>query len=87
MDQRYLPTTTAGKMGRLVEECGEVLAAVGKAQRWGLESVNPELQITEQESNRDWVLREIDDLIDAAFAVKEELSKGGQGDMASDGHR
>ena len=35
MDEKYLPTTIDGKLGRLVEECGEVLAAAGKTLRWG----------------------------------------------------
>jgi hypothetical protein len=42
MKPQYKPRTTNQKLGYLVEECGEVLAAVGKAQRWGLENFNPE---------------------------------------------
>jgi NTP pyrophosphatase (non-canonical NTP hydrolase) len=43
MRKEYEPQTTEQKLGYLVEECGEVLAAVGKTQRWGLDSVNPDL--------------------------------------------
>jgi len=43
MKPQYEPKTTEQALGYLVEECGEVLAAVGKTQRWGLESTNPEL--------------------------------------------
>ena len=42
MKPQYRPITLGQKLGYLVEECGEVLAAVGKTQRWGLESFNPE---------------------------------------------
>jgi len=59
---RYLPRTMEQKLGYLVEECGEVLAAVGKTQRWGLESRNPEVVPSESETNARWILREMDDL-------------------------
>ena len=49
-------------LGYLVEECGEVQAAVGKTIRWGLDSTNPELPESERETNRDWILRELKDL-------------------------
>jgi NTP pyrophosphatase (non-canonical NTP hydrolase) len=63
MKPQYEPKTTAQALGYLVEECGEVLAAVGKTQRWGLESTNPDLPIEEdRETNRDWILRELKDL-------------------------
>ena len=58
----YWPSTYEAKLGWLVEECGEVLAAVGKSTRFGLLSVNPELPESEQETNGDWVLRELKDL-------------------------
>ena len=62
MKPQYEPKTVEMALGYLVEECGEVLAAVGKSQRWGLASCNPEIPIEEQETNRDWVLRELKDL-------------------------
>jgi len=58
----YKPETEEQKLGYLVEECGEVLAAVGKAQRWGLESVNPEILEDSAETNEEWIRREIKDL-------------------------
>ena len=76
MKPQYEPTTTAEKLGYLVEECGEVLAAVGKTQRWGLESVNPELRPEQQETNRVWVLRELRDLKGAIRRVEEDLRNG-----------
>ena len=62
MKPEYRPKTTLEKLGYLVEECGEVMAAAGKTIRWGLDSVNPELSQDEQETNRDWLLRELSDL-------------------------
>ena len=61
------------KFGYLVEECGEVQAAVGKTIRWGLDSYNPELPEEERETNREWVLRELKDLEQAIKIVKEVL--------------
>jgi NTP pyrophosphatase (non-canonical NTP hydrolase) len=61
MKLKYLPRTLETKLSYLVEECGEVLAAVGKTQRWTLFSVNPEPGAS-KETNADWILRELDDL-------------------------
>lgn len=73
MKPQYEPKTINQKLGYLVEECGEVQAAVGKTIRWGLESTNPELPPEEQETNRDWVLRELDDLERAIRYAREAL--------------
>ena len=62
MKPEYEPKDTESRLGYLVEECGEVLSGVGKAQRWGLGSFNPELPEAEAETNREWILRELDDL-------------------------
>ena len=72
-DHPYYPFTTEQKLGYLVEECGEVLAAVGKTQRWGLDSHNPEIPPEEQETNREWVLRELQDLKEAIRIVEADL--------------
>lgn len=74
MKPQYEPKTIAEMLGYLVEECGEVLAAVGKTQRWGLESVNPELPAAQQETNRDWILRELSDLENAAKIVRRAIT-------------
>lgn len=49
-------------LAHVAEECGEVVAAIGKTLRWGLDSVNPDLPSALQETNQAWVLREIADL-------------------------
>jgi hypothetical protein len=60
-------------MSHVVEECGEVLAAIGKSQRWGLDSVNPELPPEQQETNRAWISRELDDLEGAIMRLRAQL--------------
>ena len=74
MNPRYEPKTDAQKLGYLIEESGEVLAAAGKSVRWGLDSCNPELPVNERESNADWLLREIADLERAIGYVREMLA-------------
>ena len=70
MQSRYEPKTADQVLGYLVEECGEVLAAAGKSQRWGLASSNPELPENERELNMYWLAREIDDLERAIAFVR-----------------
>lgn len=49
-------------LAHLIEELGEATAAAGKCARWGFHSVNPTLPAEEQETNEDWLRREIDDV-------------------------
>ncbi len=74
MNPNYAPKTLQQKLGYLVEECGEVQAAVGKSIRWGLRSVNPELPPEQQETNRDWILRELKDLERAVKLAQDALT-------------
>jgi len=74
MKPQYEPKTVGQQLGYLVEECGEVLAAVGKTQRWGLDSYNPELPPDQRETNRDWILRELRDLQNAISRVQGTLA-------------
>ena len=53
-DPKYLREGFDFNLAHFVEECGEALAAAGKAQRWGPDSVNPELTADQQEANVDW---------------------------------
>ena len=74
MDKRFLPDDIDGRLAHLVEECGEVIAAVGKTQRFGLDSVNPLLPEDEQETNRAWLIREAIDLKQAIHRLLLEIS-------------
>ena len=60
-------------LAHVVEECGEVLAAAGKTQRWGPHSVNPLLPPSEQEPNHVWLRRELNDLLGAIGRLIEVL--------------
>ena len=73
MKMKYKPETRIQKIGYLVEECGEVITAIGKTIRWGLDSYNPELSANERETNREWVLRELKDLKRAIRFVEENF--------------
>jgi NTP pyrophosphatase (non-canonical NTP hydrolase) len=67
--KKYAPTHESsldGKLGYFIEECGEALQAAGKSLRWGLDSVNPELPQEQQETNLDWLLRE---MVDVQYAI------------------
>ena len=73
MKVRYKPETVDQKLAYLVEECGEVLHATGKSQRWGLDSFNPELPPMKQVTNRFWLLQELEDLRQAIELVEQVI--------------
>ena len=73
MKPQYEPRSLEQALGYLTEECGEVLAAVGKTQRWGPDSFNPEIPISEREINACWVLRELTDLEGAITRARRYL--------------
>ena len=71
--ERYLPMTLPNKLAHLAEEAGEVVAAVGKTLRFGLDSESPELPEGIREKNRVWLKREIEDLKRAIAKVEQFL--------------
>jgi hypothetical protein len=71
--ERYLPMMLPNKLAQLAEEAGEVVAAVGKTLRFGLDSENPELPDGIREKNRVWLKRELEDLKKAIAKVEEFL--------------
>lgn len=58
---RYLPNSFDDMVSHIVEECGEVLAAAGKLQRFGAASTNP-LLVNDNTTNIEWLYRELLDL-------------------------
>lgn len=60
-------------LAHVMEEAGELVAAIGKCHRWGWRSVNPELLEADQETNIDWALREMSDVEDAIFRFRNSL--------------
>ena len=61
-------------VGKLIEECGELQAALGKTLRWGWQSYNPELPTDERETNETWVRREMEDVLNAISNLLREMS-------------
>lgn len=64
---KYEPKTTIEKLGWVIEECGELQAAIGKTIRHGLTSCDPtdgakRTASGERELNVDWILREMFDV-------------------------
>ena len=81
MDKRYLRPGFDFALAHAIEEAGEFLAAAGKTLRWGRQSVNPELPPEQQETNGDWLHREMSDLQGALARLNVELLRepDGQG--------
>lgn len=71
-DQKYMRPGLDFATGKLVEELGELLAALGKTMRWGRDSFNPELPPAAQEPNWHWIEREIDDVLGAIANYRKE---------------
>lgn len=76
MDNRFLQEGFEKQLSHVIEECGEVLAAAGKTQRWGPWSVNPLIPKEQQEANITWLSREIQDLKLAIVRLEETIAKG-----------
>jgi hypothetical protein len=81
-DSRFLQEGFAAQAAHVVEEkgeldmvLGELLAAIGKAQRWGLDSFNPLLPKGERETNRDWICRAINACYAELADMKQVLDR------------
>lgn len=71
-DPQYMRPGRDFAIGKLVEELGELQAALGKMLRWGPDSFNPELPIEQRETNDEWVDREIVDVLGAIANYREQ---------------
>lgn len=74
--EKYADKTREQRLFHLIEELGELAQAIGKAGRWGLESVNPELPAHRQIENAHWILSEIRDVRETMDAVERDLIDG-----------
>lgn len=77
-DPRFIQSGFDKALAHLVEECGEVLAAAGKTQRWGRESVNPLLTEGDPlygERNIVWLMREVKDLEEVIQRLRTEVAR------------
>ena len=75
MHKEFLRKGLSSKISHAVEECGEFIQAAGKTLRFGPESANPLLPLTEQETNKTWLLREMNDLRLTLAMLELELMK------------
>jgi hypothetical protein len=73
MKAEYLRPGFDFALAHAIEEAGEFLAAAGKTQRWGRSSVNPELPASEQETNAEWLRREMHDLTGALVRLNTAM--------------
>jgi len=80
-DPKYMRRGLDFAVGKAIEECGELCAALGKTLRWGWQSVNPELPKDQQEMNASWVWREIKDVEAALENLKYEMTQQNLEDM------
>ena len=74
-DPRFLQDGLDKKLAHAIEECGEFISAAAKAQRWGLQSVNPLLPPYQQETNQHWIEREMKDVRDALDRLEKALEE------------
>ncbi len=65
-EQWLRPDDPTACEAHLTEEAGELVAALGKTARWGPKGTDPTLPEAARETNADWVLRELEDVLDAA---------------------
>lgn len=72
-DPRFIQFGFDKTLAHFIEECGECLAAAGKTQRWGRDSVNPLLPADQQETNGAWLRRELADLREVLDRLEYEL--------------
>jgi len=72
-DPRFLQHGFDKRLSKVIEECGELLHAAGKLQRWGRDSVNPDLPKERQEKNIVWLEREMTDVVEAIAQLRETL--------------
>lgn len=79
-DDRFLPVGLKGRLTHAMEECGEFVAAAGKAHRFGFFSSNP--LIENGEMNYQWVQREMGDVRQALSRLQTKKMEEGLWDSS-----
>lgn len=75
-DPRFFQAGFDKKLAHLVEECGELLAAAGKTQRWGPWSTNPLKRPGDEnfeETNFEWLKREMKGVMEAIARLEATM--------------
>jgi hypothetical protein len=73
-DLKYMRPGLEFARNKLIEECGELIQALGKTGRWGWDSYDPTVPESERESNELWVVREARDVEHALMNLYTELA-------------
>jgi hypothetical protein len=79
-NKRFLQAGFDNQLAHVIEECGEVLAAAGKTQRFGAFSMNPLLSPGDplyRETNIVWLKREMIDLQEAIARLQATIEEEG----------
>lgn len=74
-DPRYFQDGFDKRLSHVIEECGELLAAAGKTQRWGALSYNPLIPKHERETNLVWLRREMRDVQEAILRLDQAIEE------------
>lgn len=74
-DPRFLQDGFEKRLAHVVEECGELLAAAGKTQRWGAMSFDPLIPEAERETNLVWLRREMADVEQAIARLDQAIEE------------
>ena len=85
--KQYRSTSPEQAVAHLAEELAECATACAKALRWGLDSCNPELPLSERETNLAWIRREMRDVVRAYRALDSQLAEHGyliKGELSQD---
>ncbi len=59
----------------VIEECAELIKIICKAERFGIDSVNPNLEPLEVNTNRERILQEIQDVVDRCDILKGKIER------------
>lgn len=86
--EAYRSKTQRQALAHLAEELAEAMTAAAKALRFGPECVNPELPPDQQETNAEWLDREMQDVARAwealrrfeDFGTSRPAARGGLGE-------
>mgnify|MGYP003395014108 CR=1 FL=1 len=74
-DRRFLQRGFVKQLSHLIEECGELIAAAGKTQRWGRDAYNPLLPADKRETNQAWLVREMADVRLALDRLEKTIAR------------
>jgi len=75
-DPRFMRPGLDHAVDKVFEECGELIAALGKTMRFGWDSTDP-VNTNNIETNAEWVRREMIDVVMAIQNLGNEMREKG----------